>query len=77
MKRRRHPLSARSGLAPGTQLALNEVRDGTVRHASQQTADPVASLYGCLKAHPRDPLAELVAEHAAEIETDEHWLRGR
>jgi len=64
--------------APGTQLAVEEVGDGTVRLAPLRTADPIDSLYGCLKAHPRDPLAELEAEHLAEIETDEHWRhRGR
>lgn len=29
------------------------------------------SLYGCLKDLPRDPLADLEAEHRAEIEADE------
>ena len=29
------------------------------------------SLYGCLKDLPRDPLADLEAEHQAEIEADE------
>jgi AbrB family looped-hinge helix DNA binding protein len=69
------PVRERLRWAPGTQLAVEEVGDGTVRLAPLQTADPIDSLYGCLKTHPRDPLAELVAEHAAEIEADERWRR--
>jgi AbrB family looped-hinge helix DNA binding protein len=69
------PVRERLRWASGTQLAVEEVGDGTVRLAPLETSDPIDSLYGCLKAHPRDPLAELVAEHGAEIEIDEHWRR--
>ena len=30
--------------------------------------DAIDTLYGCLKDFPRDPLADLEAEHRAEIE---------
>lgn len=34
-------------------------------------------LYGCLKDLPRDPLADLEAEHKAEIEADDAVATGR
>jgi len=37
--------------------------------------DSIDTLYGCLKDFPRDPLADLEAEHQAEIEADERWQR--
>jgi AbrB family looped-hinge helix DNA binding protein len=61
----------------GTRLAVEELADGTVRLAPMRSIDPIDSLYGCLKDHPRDPLAELEAEHRAEIERDERRRRGR
>jgi AbrB family looped-hinge helix DNA binding protein len=69
------PVRERLRWAPGTQLAVEELGDGTVRLALLEAADPIDSLYGCLKAHSGDPLAELEAEHQAEIETDERWRR--
>jgi hypothetical protein len=40
--------------------------------------DSFDALYGCLKDFPLDPLADLEAEHQAEIEADELWQpRGR
>ncbi|HSN86351.1 MAG TPA: hypothetical protein VL025_06305, partial [Thermoanaerobaculia bacterium] len=37
--------------------------------------NPIDTLYGCLKDLPRDPLAELTAEHRAEIEADKRRQR--
>src|SRR5262249_21285501 len=61
--------------APGTELAVEEVGTGAVRLSALATADPIDRMYGCLRAAPRDPLAELEAEHRAEIEADEHRRR--
>jgi AbrB family looped-hinge helix DNA binding protein len=71
------PVRERLRWTAGTRLAVEEVGDGTVRLAPMRAIDPIDSLYGCLKDHPRDPLAELEAEHRAEIERDERWRRGR
>ena len=60
---------------PGTELAVEVLGDGIVQLAPFEGVDPIDSLYGCLKDHPRNPLAELEAEHRAEIEADEHWRR--
>jgi AbrB family looped-hinge helix DNA binding protein len=59
----------------GTQLAVEIMDDGAVRLALLEDEDPIDSLYGCLKDLPRDPLADLEAEHKAEIEADERWPR--
>lgn len=61
--------------APGTELAVEEVGTGAVRLSPIEVADPIDRLYGCLKTAPRDPLAELEAEHRAEIEADERGQR--
>lgn len=61
--------------ASGTQLAVEIMDDGAVRLTSFEAEDPIDTLYGCLKDIPRDPLAELVAEHQAEIEADERRQR--
>jgi AbrB family looped-hinge helix DNA binding protein len=62
----------------GTELAIEIVGDDAVRLTLLTVEDPIDSLYGCLKGLPRDPLAELEAEHRAEIEADERQqLRGR
>lgn len=58
----------------GTELAV-EVTDGAVRLTLLKAGDPIDNLYGCLKDLPRDPLADLEAEHQAEIEADERWRR--
>lgn len=59
----------------GTQLAVEILSDGAVRLAPFEAEDPIDALYGCLKDSSRDPLAELEAEHRAEIEADERWQR--
>jgi AbrB family looped-hinge helix DNA binding protein len=68
------PKSVREQLrwGSGTELAL-EVSDGTVRLTLLKAGNAIDSLYGCLKDLPRDPLADLEAEHQAEIEADERW----
>jgi AbrB family looped-hinge helix DNA binding protein len=71
------PIRERLHWRPGTTLGVEELGDGTVRLAPLPSIDPIDSLYGCLRGHPRDPLAELEAEHRAEIEADERWRRGR
>jgi AbrB family looped-hinge helix DNA binding protein len=61
--------------ASGTELAVEIMGDGAVRLALLEAEDPIDSLYGCLRDLPRDPLADLEAEHQAEIEADERWKR--
>ncbi len=61
--------------AVGTQLAIEVMGDGAVRLTPLEVEDSIDALYGCLKDLPRDPLAELEAEHQAEIEADERWRR--
>lgn len=59
----------------GTPLTVEIIDEGAVRLTLLAAADPIDSLYGCLKDLPRDPLADLEAEHQAEIEADERWQR--
>ncbi|HYU32795.1 MAG TPA: AbrB/MazE/SpoVT family DNA-binding domain-containing protein [Thermoanaerobaculia bacterium] len=59
----------------GTQLAVEIMGDGAVRLAPIEAGDPIDTLYGCLRDFPRDPLADLEAEHRAEIEADEEKTR--
>lgn len=59
----------------GTELAVEVTGDGAVRLTLLEAGDPIDLLYGCLKDLPRDPLADLEAEHQAEIEADERWRR--
>ncbi len=59
----------------GTQLAVEIMGDGAVRLAPLEAEDPIDILYGCLRDFPRDPLADLEAEHLAEIAADERWQR--
>ncbi len=61
--------------ASGTPLAVEIMSDGAVRLAPLPTEDVIEALYGCLKDLPGDPLADLEAEHRAEIEADERWRR--
>jgi len=61
--------------ASGTQLAVEIMDDRAVRLELLGTEDPIDTLYGCLKDLPGDPLADLEAEHQAEIEADERWQR--
>ena len=59
----------------GTELAVEILGDGAVRLTLLETENPIDALYGCLKDLPGDPLADLEAEHQAEIEADERWKR--
>lgn len=59
----------------GTELAVEMMGDGAVRLTLLETGNPIDALYGCLKDLPGDPLADLEAEHQAEIEGDERWKR--
>jgi AbrB family looped-hinge helix DNA binding protein len=59
----------------GTQLAVEIMGDGAVRLTPLETEDSIDILYGCLKDLPGDPVADLEAEHRAEIEADERWQR--
>src|SRR5262249_38321872 len=55
----------------GTQLVVEIIGDGVVRLTRLAAEeDPIDTLYGCLKDSPRNPLADLEAEHQAEIEAD-------
>jgi AbrB family looped-hinge helix DNA binding protein len=59
----------------GTQLAVEILGGGAVRLTPLEAADSIDALYGCLRDLPRDPLADLEAEHQAEIEADERRQR--
>jgi AbrB family looped-hinge helix DNA binding protein len=61
--------------ASGTQLAVEIVGGGAVRLTPLEAEDSIDTLYGSLKGLPQDPLADLEAEHHAEIEADERWQR--
>ena len=61
--------------ASGTQLAVEIMGGGAVRLTPLEAEDSIDTLYGCLKDLPRDPLADLEAEHQAEIAADERWQR--
>ena len=71
------PKSVREQLrwVSGTQLAVEVMGQGAVRLTVLEAEDPIDTLYGCLKDLPRDPLADLAAEHRAEIEADERRQR--
>ena len=72
------PLREQLRWASGTELAVEIMGDSAVRLTLLKAEDPIDLLYGCLKDLPGDPLADLEAEHQAEIEADEHWQgRGR
>jgi AbrB family looped-hinge helix DNA binding protein len=74
------PKSVRNRLrwVSGTELAVEILDDRAVRLTLLEAGNPIDELYGCLKELPRDPLADLEAEHQAEIEADERWRhRGR
>ena len=59
----------------GTHLAVEITSDGAVRLVPFEAEDSIDILYGCLKDLPLDPLADLEAEHQAEIEADERRQR--
>jgi len=69
------PLRDQLRWVSGTQLAVEVMDDRALRLALLETEDPIDILYGCLKDFPGDPLADLEAEHQAEIEADERWQR--
>ena len=59
----------------GTQLAVEIMGEGALRLTLLEAEDSIDTLYGCLKDLPRDPLADLEAEHQAEVRADERWQR--
>jgi AbrB family looped-hinge helix DNA binding protein len=61
--------------ASGNQLAVEIMAGGAVRLAPLKAEDSIDTLYSCLKDLPRDPLADLEAEHQVEIAADERWQR--
>jgi AbrB family looped-hinge helix DNA binding protein len=71
------PKSVRERLrwSSGTELAVEILDDRAVRLTLLEAENPIDILYGCLKDLPGDPLADLEAEHQAEIEADERWRR--
>jgi AbrB family looped-hinge helix DNA binding protein len=71
------PKSVREQLhwGEGTELAVEIMGEGAVRLTLLEPVDPIDTLYGCLKDLPRNPLADLEAEHQAEIEADERRQR--
>ena len=72
------PVRERLRWVSGTPLTVEIIDEGAVRLTLLDAEDPIDSLYGCLKDLPRDPLADLEAEHRAEIEADElRQRRGR
>ena len=67
---------------PGTQLGVEATEDGAVvlrPTAGRRTRvdEIIEELSGCLRGHPGDSLADLEADHRAEIEADERRARGR
>ena len=71
------PKSVREQLrwVSGTQLAVEIMGGGAVRLTPLEAGDFIDTLYGCLRDLPRNPLADLEAEHQAEIEADERRQR--
>jgi AbrB family looped-hinge helix DNA binding protein len=58
----------------GTQLQVEALPDGAVR-LCPEAGDPIEQAFGCLTEG--DPLADLEAEHRAEVKADERWRRRR
>lgn len=71
------PKSVRDQLrwGSGTELAVEIMDDRAVRLTLLEAGNPIDMLYGCLQDLSGDPLADLEAEHQAEIEADERWRR--
>jgi AbrB family looped-hinge helix DNA binding protein len=59
---------------PGTRLDVEALPDGAVRLAAVNE-DPIERLFGCLTEG--DALADLEAEHRAEVTADARWRRRR
>lgn len=64
---------------PGTRLKVEATDDRAVVLRQDDTRDDIEAaldaLAGCLAGYDRDPIAELEADHRAEIEADERWVR--
>jgi AbrB family looped-hinge helix DNA binding protein len=65
----------------GTRLQVEPTSDGAVilrpKGAKGDLEALIDELSGCLNGYGRDPLADLEAEHQAEIERDERRARRR
>lgn len=59
----------------GTPLAVEVLSDGAVRLTPLVAEDSIDILYGCLKDLTGNPVADLEAEHRAEIEADDRSQR--
>ncbi len=75
------PVRDRMRWKTGTRLEVEATEDGAVvlRPEGRERGidDLIERLSGCLRGYPRDPIAELEAEHRTEIEADERRLRRR
>ncbi len=75
------PVRDRMKWRPGTRLRVEATSDGAVvlrRGGREGGLDAlIDQVSGCLAGYDRDPIAELEADHRAEIEADERWLRRR
>jgi len=64
----------------GTRLGVETTADGAVvlrPEAPTALAALIDELSGCMRGFGGDPLADLAAEHRAEVERDEHRVRRR
>lgn len=59
----------------GTRLAIDLLPGGVVQ-LQPDGVDPIEAALGCLAGLPGDPIAELEADHRAELAADERWMRG-
>jgi AbrB family looped-hinge helix DNA binding protein len=62
------------GWRPGTRLEVETLPGRAVRLVAAED-DPIERAFGCLTEG--DALADLEAEHRAEVEADERWRRRR
>ncbi len=71
----------RMGWKSGTRLQVEATDEGAVVLKPGGREGDLNALIdevsGCLREFGRDPIAELEADHRAEIEADERWLRRR
>ena len=68
------PVRDRLRWRSGTRLEVEALPDGTLRLAPA-VDDPIARLAGCLREG--DPIADLEAEHRAEVDRDARGRRRR
>jgi AbrB family looped-hinge helix DNA binding protein len=61
---------------PGTRLEAESLDAESIR-LRRAREDLVDELYGSLAGLPGDPIADLEAEHRAEVAADERWIRTR